>query len=104
VDRVHTELSPPSLGASIVLGTGVGLGIRADGREAYFSTPGGVKVVALNLAADTGSIGSVTLLFPATTLNAFAANSKGTEFVLGEAPFSAGQTLTVLTNWEARLK
>jgi len=42
--------------------------------------------------------------FPAATFNAFAANSKGTEFVLGEAPFAAGQTLTVLTNWEARLK
>jgi Tol biopolymer transport system component len=104
VVRVHAELSPPSLGASIVVGTGGGLGIRADGREAYVSTLGGVKVVALNLGADTGSIGSATLLFPAGAPNTFAANSKGTEFVLGEAPFSAGQTLTVLTNWEARLK
>ena len=34
----------------------------------------------------------------------FAVNSTGTEFVVSELPFSAGQTLTVVTNWETRLK
>jgi Tol biopolymer transport system component len=105
VIRVRTDSSPPSLGARVVLGTGVALAIRKDGREAYFATPDGmIKAVALNLGADSASIGSVTSLFRADVNPGFEANSKGTEFVVAETPFAAGQTLTVLTNWEARLK
>ena len=70
-----------------------------------FSTPdGAVKAAALNLGTDNGSLGTVTTLFQADTANSFAPNSKGTEFVLAETPFSVGQTLTVLTNWDARVR
>jgi hypothetical protein len=33
----------------------------------------------------------------------FSVNADGSQFVVLETPFAAGQTLRVLTNWENRL-
>jgi hypothetical protein len=51
------------------------------------------------------AIGATTPLFMTPPgADAITVNPTGTEFVVTEQPFAAGQTLRVLTRWDARLK
>ena len=93
------------IGPIAVAGVGRGPQVRADGREVFVSSVDGIlKSIALTLVGDTVTLGAPTTLFKLPAADAsFAANGDGTQFVVLEKPFAAGQTLRMLTNWETRL-
>ncbi|HYN07310.1 MAG TPA: protein kinase [Vicinamibacterales bacterium] len=106
IARLRTDGPTPVLGARQILSEALGATMRPDGREVFVTTPDGtVKVISLNPAGDAMTVGATTVLFrlPPGTVAANV-NPAGTEFILEETPFAAGQTLRALTRWEARLK
>jgi hypothetical protein len=80
--------------------------LRPDGREVIvIDRSGMVKAVAITPSGDTVAIGATTPLFMTPPgADAITVNPTGTEFDVTEQPFAAGQTLRVLTRWDARLK
>jgi hypothetical protein len=80
--------------------------LRPDGREVIVVNPDGlVKAVALTPSGDTIAIGATTPLFQAPrTASAFTVGPTGQQFVVAESPFALGQTLRLLTRWDARLR
>ncbi len=106
IARLRTDGPTPVLGARQILSEGTLVAaIRPDGREAFVTTRDAtVKVISLNPAGDAMTVGATTVLFrlPPGTV-ASTVNATGTEFVVEETPFAAGQTLRVLTNWAERL-
>ena len=93
------------IGPIAVGAVGRGPQVRADGREVFVVTLDGVlKSIALTLVGDAVSLGAPTTLFKLPPADgSFSANGDGSQFVVLEKPFAAGQTLRVLTNWEKRL-
>ena len=107
VARVRTDGPEPVLGAVQMVADGVlTAALRPDGREVIVVNPDGlVKAVALTPSGDTIAIGATTPLFQAPrTASAFTVGPTGQQFVVAESPFALGQTLRVLTRWDARLK
>jgi eukaryotic-like serine/threonine-protein kinase len=107
VARLITTGSTPALGGTFPLGAVSGLGprLRADGREVFVATPDGLlKSIGLTPTGDGLTLGAPVTLFklPAGDGN-FSVSGDGSQFVVAEYPFAAGQTLRVLTNWEKRL-
>ena len=80
------------------------MGLRSK-RYAIVTQDGVVKAISLTPAGETMTVGATTVLFkvPAGT-NAGTVNPTGTEFILEDTPYAAGQALRVLTHWDARLK
>jgi hypothetical protein len=107
VARLRTDGPEPALGAVQMVADGVLTGVlRPDGREVIVVSPDGlVKAVALAPSGDTIAIGATTVLFQAPrTASAFTVGPTGQQFVVAESPFALGQTLRLLTRWDARLK
>ncbi|MGE5835263.1 MAG: protein kinase domain-containing protein [Acidobacteriota bacterium] len=105
--RLRIDAAGPSLGPLQTLSEGVGEAtMRPDAREVFVTTQDGVvKAISLTPAGETMTVGATTVLFkvPAGT-SAGTVNPTGTEFILEDTPFAAGQALRVLTHWDARLK
>jgi hypothetical protein len=80
--------------------------IRPDGREVFLRTQDGtLTAISLMPVGETMSVGATTVLFKVPGgINAVTTNPDGTEFVIEELPYAAGQALRVLTHWDARLK
>jgi hypothetical protein len=80
--------------------------IRPDGREVIVRTQdGALKAIALTPAAQTTKVGATTVLFKLPSeISAATIHPAGTEFIVEESPFAAGQSLRVLTHWDVRLK
>ena len=106
VARVLTDGSSVTLGTVQKIADGSVLAtLRPDGREVIVMSPDGlVKAVAITPSGDTIAIGATTTLFaaPRTTAGLTVAPD-GQQFVFAEFPFALGQTLRVLTRWDARL-
>ncbi|HVQ42132.1 MAG TPA: hypothetical protein VMS54_08000, partial [Vicinamibacterales bacterium] len=106
VARVRTDGPEPALGAVQMVADGVRAAVlRPDGREVIvIRSDGLVKAVALTPSGDTITIGATTPLFQAPRIaDSFTVGPTGQEFVVAESPFALGQTLRVLTRWDARL-
>jgi len=108
IRRFSVNDGAPALGAPFSLGSfrsGQPPLIRRDGREVFISaTDGTLQAIPITPAGDGVILGAPQTLYrlPAGD-GTFTVNADGTEFVVTETPFAAGQTLRVLTNWEARL-
>jgi hypothetical protein len=107
IRRLIATGDTPTLGATYSLPpdcTG-GAVLRADTREAFYaSSEGSLKAIAITPGSDSLTLGAPQTLFklpPGT--GEFSVNADGSQFVVLETPFAAGQTLRVLTNWENRL-
>ena len=78
---------------------------RGDTREVFcVSTDGSMKSIAITPSGESLTIAAPQTLFkmpPGT--GSFGVSADGNQFVIQETPFSAGQSLRVLTNWEKRL-
>jgi eukaryotic-like serine/threonine-protein kinase len=107
IARLWTDGPKPVLGTPQILAEDtVGAALRADGREVVVTTlDGTVKAISLNPADDRMTVGATTVLFrlPRNT-PFFTVHPAGTEFIVRESPFEAGQDLRVLTRWDERLK
>ena len=106
VARLRTDGAEPALGPVQMVADGVLAAVlRPDGREVIVVSPDGfVKAIALTPSADTIAIGATTPLLQAPrTASAFTVGPTGQQFVVVESPFALGQTLRVLTRWDARL-
>jgi len=107
VARLRTDGPEPTLGAVQMVADGVlAAALRPDGREVIVVSPdGAVKAVALTPSGDAIAIGATTPLFQAPRIaDAFTVGPTGQQFVVVESPFALGQTLRVLTRWDARLR
>ncbi|HET9370554.1 MAG TPA: protein kinase [Vicinamibacterales bacterium] len=107
VARVRPGTPLPTLGPLLPVAEGAPFAaLRPDGREVIvIDRSGMVKAVAITPSGDTVAIGATTPLFMTPPgADAITVNPTGTEFVVTEQPFAAGQTLRVLTRWDARLK
>ncbi len=106
--RLRTENDTPTLGATLNVGGDdvVAYVLRPDGREVYVASSDGiVKAFAVTYSGETAAIGAATPLFKLPpNVTEGTVTPDGQQVVLGESPFGTGQTLRVLTNWEARLK
>jgi hypothetical protein len=106
VARVLTDGVSVTLGALQKVADGAAVAVlRTDGREVIVMSPDGlVKAVAITPSGDTIAIGATTTLFaaPRTTAGLTVAPD-GQQLVFAEFPFAQGQTLRVLTRWDARL-
>ncbi len=109
IRRFSADGGTPALGAPFSLGVDFRSGqppvIRRDGREVLISAADGtLQSIPITPAGDGVILGAPQTLFrlPAGD-GTFSVTANGTEFVVTETPFAAGQTLRVLTNWEARL-
>jgi serine/threonine protein kinase len=106
VARVRTDGADLALGAVQMVADGVRAAVlRPDGREVIVVSPDGlVKAIALTPSGDTIAIGATTPLFQAPRIaDSFTVGPTGQELVVAESPFALGQTLRVLTRWDARL-
>ena len=106
VARVRTDGAEPAVGAVQMVADGVLAAVlRPDGREVIVVNPDGfMKAIALTPSGDTIAIGATTLLFQASRIaESFTVGPTGQQFVAAESPFALGQTLRVLTRWDARL-
>ena len=107
VARVRSGAPLPTLGPLLTVAEGAPVAtLRPDGREVIFLDRSGmVKAVSLTPSGDTVSVGATTTLFMAPAgVDAITVSPTGNELVITEQPFAAGQTLRVLTRWDARLK
>jgi hypothetical protein len=107
VARLRAETSTVTLGqVRVVAENAQALSLRQDGREVTVVGPDGmVKAIGITPTADAVTIGATTTLFQAPKgLQGFAVGPDGQQFVIVESPFAQGQTLRILTHWEARLK
>jgi Tol biopolymer transport system component len=106
VGRLYLDRPTPTLGPiQMVAEDAQAIAVRPDGREAFVLAPDGfIKAIALTPGNDNVAIGATTSLFPAPPgTGGFSVNPTGTQFVVAEAPFVMGQTIRVLTRWDARL-
>jgi Tol biopolymer transport system component len=106
VTRVRAGAAP-AIGNLLTVADGAVYGaLRPDGKEVIAVTLDGVvKAVAISPAGDTLTIGGTTVLFRVQPgVDNITVNPAGTEFVVNEFPHANGQTLRVLTRWDARLK
>ena len=107
VAPLRTDGQVPVLGAPVTVAEGAGVAaMRPDGREVFVVAQDlVVKSISLIPAGDTMRLGPTTTLFKLPMVSdAFTVNPTGTEFIVQSTPFAAGQTLRVLTHWDARLK
>jgi serine/threonine-protein kinase len=107
IARLRTDGAEPALGPLQTLAEGLDSAtIRPDGREVYARTQdGALTAISLTPAGETMTVGATTVLFKVPGgINAVTGNPAGTEFVIEELPYAAGQSLRVLTRWDTRLK
>jgi serine/threonine protein kinase/Tol biopolymer transport system component len=107
IARLHIDGTEPVFGPLQPLAEGVvSATIRPDGREVIVRTQdSAIKAISLTPAGETMTIGTTTVLFKVPAgINAVTVNPTGTEFIIEESPFAAGQSLRVLTHWDVRLR
>jgi Tol biopolymer transport system component len=110
VARFRGDQSPPTLGGKGVQvsangGTVLPLGWRRDGGEILFQSLD-AQVMAARVAMNGESMVAsqpVALFRLPSNQSQAAVSSGGDRFVVSEFPYAAGQTIHVLTNWQARL-
>jgi hypothetical protein len=110
IARLAYQDGVPSVSGTFPVERDVNFGVafRGDGRELYYGAGGDMKSLTIGQEGDRVILGSPTVLFTLPTGAAafgvgFAVSPDGQQFVIPESPFAAGQSLRVLTNWEARL-
>jgi serine/threonine protein kinase len=107
IARLRTDGAGPGLGPLQTLAEGGDAAtIRPDGREVFLRTQDGtLTAISVTPAGETVTVGATTALFKVPGgINAVTTNPTGTEFVIEELPYAAGQSLRVLTHWDARLR
>ena len=106
VARVRENGSSISLGpVQVVADNPLQMSLRPDGREVtVVEADGVVKSIPITTTADGLTAGAPTSLFQSPKgLQGFTVAPSGQQFVIVESPFAQGQTLRLLTRWDARL-
>jgi hypothetical protein len=105
--RLRTDGPTIALGPLQTIAEGTTIAtLRADGREAVLLMPDGtVKSVTFAASGDALAVGATTTLFQAPkTASELSVSPDGQQIVFVESPFAQGQTIRILTHWEARLR
>ena len=105
--RVETQGGTVALGPASIAVEGPGIPfLRPGGRELFVTSPDGlVRAHQITPVGESLRFGAPQTLFRLSTGTGLmlSVNGAGTEFVVAETPNSMGQTLRLLTNWDARL-
>jgi hypothetical protein len=109
VVRFRGERSPPALGGppvQISTEGGIVIDWRRDGKEVIFRSPDNqIMVVTVDARGETVSASHPLSLFRLPSdQDVIAMTPNGDRFLLTEFPYAAGQTIHVLTNWQARIQ
>jgi serine/threonine protein kinase len=96
------SLGPPKIAVEGIISAT----IRSDGKELFVTMPDGtLRAIGVTKAGNTISFGAPATLFrlpPGT--ESLSVNADGTQFVIAETPYTTGQTIRLLSNWDSRLK
>jgi len=108
--RFHGEQSPPMVSGQPIQITPDGGGLlnngwRRDGKEIVFGSANGqIMAVSVDSHSESLSMGRPVALFGLPIdRSAVAVTPAADRFLVSERPYTAGQTIHVLTNWRERL-